>query len=56
MGDVVLNHGSSKSKWFKNFLNGSGPGSEFFLTANNNLDLSKLLGQEQVNFYQRLIL
>ena len=26
MGDVVLNHGSSKSKWFKNFLNGSGPG------------------------------
>ena len=42
MGDVVLNHGSSKSKWFKNFLNGSGPGSEFFLTANNNLDLSKV--------------
>ena len=40
MGDVVLNHGSSKSKWFENFLNGSGPGSKYFLTADKNLDLS----------------
>ncbi len=40
MGDVVLNHGSSKSKWFENFLSGSGPGSQYFLTADSNLDLS----------------
>ena len=42
MGDVVINHGSSKSKWFKNFVSGSGPGSEYFLTADNNLDLSSV--------------
>ena len=42
MGDVVINHGSSKSKWFENFVSGSGPGSEYFLTADNNLDLSSV--------------
>ena len=42
MGDVVINHGSSKSKWFENFVSGSGPGSKYFLTADNNLDLSSV--------------
>ena len=31
MVDVVLNHGSRKSKWFKNFLNNKGEGKNFYL-------------------------
>ncbi len=31
MSDIVLNHASSKSVWFKNFLKGKGKGKDFFL-------------------------
>ena len=31
MSDVVLNHASSKSIWFKNFLKGKGKGKDYFL-------------------------
>ena len=40
MYDVVLNHGSSKSDWFQNFLNCEGFGSNFFYTANKDVDTS----------------
>lgn len=33
MSDVVINHCSSRSAWFQNFIKGEGPGSDFFYTA-----------------------
>ena len=30
MIDIVLNHASKESKWFDNFLKGSGKGSDYF--------------------------
>ena len=32
MCDVVLNHGSVKSEWFQNFINGNGDGANYFYT------------------------
>ena len=29
--DLIVNHGSSKSKWFENFINQSGKGKDFFI-------------------------
>ena len=43
MADLVVNHGSSKSKWFENFLKQSGKGKDFFLTVNNSFDTSKVV-------------
>ncbi|MDC8831183.1 sugar phosphorylase [Alteromonas gilva] len=40
MFDLVINHCSSRSVWFDNFIKGEGPGSDFFLTANPASDLS----------------
>ena len=36
MVDVVLNHGSKKSKWFKNFLNNKGEGKKFLFKLDKN--------------------
>lgn len=33
MADVVLNHASSQSRWFQNFLAGEAPGAGYFMTA-----------------------
>ena len=35
MIDMVLNHASKKSKWFENFINEDGHGSDFFINVNN---------------------
>ena len=43
MADLVVNHGSSKSKWFENFLKQSGKGKDFFFTVNNSFDTSKVV-------------
>ncbi|MEW9796997.1 sugar phosphorylase [Alteromonas sp. CYL-A6] len=40
MFDLVINHCSARSVWFDNFINGTGPGSDFFFTASPNDDLS----------------
>ncbi|MFS1703561.1 sugar phosphorylase [Alteromonas sp. AMM-1] len=40
MFDLVINHCSSRSVWFDNFIKGDGPGSDFFMTANPTDDLS----------------
>ncbi|WP_018981589.1 sugar phosphorylase [Salinimonas chungwhensis] len=40
MADLVVNHCSSRSVWFENFIKGEGPGSDFFFTANPDDDLS----------------
>ncbi|MEP2653023.1 MAG: sugar phosphorylase [Paraglaciecola sp.] len=42
MSDVVINHCSSRSAWFQNFIKGEGPGSDFFYTALPVDDLSEV--------------
>jgi sucrose phosphorylase len=43
MSDVVINHCSSRSAWFENFIKGEGPGSDFFFTATLEDDLSNVV-------------
>ena len=38
MSDVVLNHASSESIWFKNFLKGKGKGKNYFLHYNKEIN------------------
>ena len=40
MVDLVINHASSKGEWFQNFLKGQGIGSDFFIEASPDADLS----------------
>ena len=39
MADLVINHCSSRSLWFQNFLRGVHPGADFFYTADPSEDL-----------------
>ena len=43
MSDVVINHCSSRSLWFENFIKGEGPGSDFFYTASLEDDVSNVV-------------
>ncbi|MGH1370780.1 MAG: sugar phosphorylase [Cellvibrionaceae bacterium] len=43
MGDLVINHCSSRSLWFQNFIKGCGPGYDFFYTADEDADTSKVV-------------
>ena len=43
MADVVINHGSSSGTWFKNFINGSGKGKDYFLSFDNTFDVSEVI-------------
>ena len=49
MADLVVNHGSSKSKWFENFLKQSGKGKDFFFSVTNLFDTSKVVRPEVMN-------
>lgn len=40
MADLVINHCSSRSRWFENFIQGKEPGLSYFKTANLTDDLS----------------
>jgi sucrose phosphorylase len=40
MADLVINHCSGESQWFRNFLEGKDPGSDYFVTASYDDDLS----------------
>ncbi len=40
MADLVINHCSSRSLWFQNFLKGLQPGADYFFTASPDDDLS----------------
>ena len=55
MVDVVLNHGSRKSKWFKNFLNNKGEGKNFYLNFDKNINVSNVIGQDLINYYKRFL-
>ncbi|MEC8863690.1 MAG: sugar phosphorylase [Planctomycetota bacterium] len=43
MADLVLNHISSESTWFKNFLDGKSPGEGFFIEADPSNDYSQVV-------------
>ena len=43
MSDLVINHCSSRSLWFENFIKGEGQGSDYFFTADPNADLSDVV-------------
>lgn len=43
MGDLVINHGSSKSKWFQQFLSDKAPGKDYFYTADPASDLGDVV-------------
>ena len=43
MADLVINHCSSESEWFRNFLNGRDPGASFFVTVDGEPDLSAVV-------------
>jgi len=43
MSDLVINHCSSRSAWFDNFIKGEGQGHDFFFTAQLDDDLSKVV-------------
>ena len=43
MADLVINHCSSRSLWFENFRKGHGPGSDYFVTASPEDDLSAVV-------------
>ena len=43
MSDLVINHCSSRSAWFDNFVKGNGQGSDYFFTALPDDDLSEVV-------------
>ncbi len=43
MADLVINHCSSQSQWFENFVKGKGPGHDYFLVAPANAALSQVV-------------
>ena len=43
MADLVLNHCSSQSEWFRNFKAGKEPGKDYFITPDQSMDLSKVV-------------
>ncbi len=43
MADLVINHISQKSEWFKNFLKQKYPGKDYFIVMDPETDLSKVI-------------
>lgn len=43
MGDLVINHISSESEWFKNYLKGESPGKGYFIESDPELDHSEVV-------------
>ena len=43
MSDLVINHCSSESRWFDNFVKGEGVGHDYFFTASPSDDLSQVV-------------
>ena len=43
MSDLVINHISSRSRWFENYKNGVKPGKDYFIEGNPNDDFSKVV-------------
>lgn len=43
MADLVINHASSSSEWFKNFIKGNGYGHDYFYTAAPDTPISQVV-------------
>jgi sucrose phosphorylase len=43
MADVILNHGSRSSAWFRQFVDGETPGSGYFLSVDEDFDISNVI-------------
>lgn len=43
MADLVINHASTESQWFNNFIKGHGEGHDYFYTADDNDDLQQVV-------------
>ena len=43
MADLVINHCSSKSEWFKNFLKNKSPGKGYFIVPDKSADLGQVV-------------
>lgn len=43
MGDLVVNHCSSRSIWFENYKQCKHPGKDYFVTVNDDFDISKVV-------------
>lgn len=43
MSDLVINHCSSRSHWFQNFIKGEGEGHDYFFTAPADADISNVV-------------
>ncbi|WP_156472158.1 sugar phosphorylase [Sphingorhabdus sp. M41] len=43
MADLVINHGSSKSVWFQQFLSDEAPGKDYYYTADPTADLGEVV-------------
>ncbi|MEP3227274.1 MAG: sugar phosphorylase [Parasphingorhabdus sp.] len=43
MADLVINHGSSKSEWFQQFLSDEAPGKDYYVTADPAADLGQVV-------------
>lgn len=43
MADLVINHGSSKSTWFQQFLSNEAPGRDYYFTADAAADLGLVI-------------
>ena len=43
MADLVINHTSSRTRWFENFKKGIHPGKDYYVTVDPESDLSKVI-------------
>lgn len=55
MADLVINHCSRKSVWFKNFLAGTGHGHDFFLTATEEDDTRMVVRPRTSPLLQKVV-
>ncbi len=53
MVDLIINHASKESIWFKNFLENKDVGKDFFFTIEDDFDTSKVIRPREHNLIQK---
>ena len=54
MADLVINHISSKSEWFQQFIQNKKPGCNYFIEFNKDEDISKVVRPRSSNLLQEV--
>jgi sucrose phosphorylase len=54
MADLVINHISSKSEWFQQFKNNEKPGCDYFIEADESVELAKVTRPRASNLLQEV--